>query len=195
MQNYILAKLIGRAFTISIDAICPDVDQIPIRGNIVIDTGCMYSNIPLQSIGFSPDECAHYKHIDAKRYKNGEIKASRSRGVESGNKKFPPLWELTMDDILKSPAIGFKHSLTNVTLGTLSLDTLEVKLNYDRTSSMLLGMNVLRHFEMHFGPSLIDDEDNNIHKDDYILLACPIQMTDKSDFYQRLSDFLGCLHS
>lgn len=191
MDNILLAKLNKLSFRVSIDAICCEVNDISIRGNIIIDTGCMYSNIPLRSLCYTAKECEEFKRKDIESYRKGLIKASTSHGVETGNDRGKRVSEMSDEEIMQSTAVGFKHLLQNVRLGTMMFNNLPVKLNYDRTSSMLLGMNVLRNFEIFTGDSLINDYDHDIEKGDHILVASPKYVDDKEELYSEIYKYFN----
>lgn len=191
MGNFLFVKYNRGAFFTSIEGVCHRLGDIVIRSNIVIDTGCMYTNIPLLSAGISKEACSRYKREDIIALRNNELRASFSRGIETGNIAFPKLEDISDDEIMKSPAIGFKHILSDVRLGMLKIAELPVKINYDRTSSMLLGMNVLRNYEIHIGLSRVDNESIGIDKGDCILLAINHEEAERYEYDNTLNTYLG----
>lgn len=154
-------------------------------GNVKIDTGCSFTNIPLMFFGYSKSQCEKLKRLDIENFRNGETKVIRSLGVESNkNKKFPDIYSMTDNELFKDESICFIHS-SNLFINDFSLGIRDFKVNYDRYNHGLIGMNILKHFDFHCGYSKI--------LNNYIFIGVLKTQEDKSDYYRALEEHFGIL--
>ncbi len=137
---------------------------------VKIDTGCSISTIPL----------AKFKHLTNKLkiLKENDIKAGvdykTSYGVESGGKKHKI--PVTDEDKLNCEALKFKHSINNLNINGVTIKYNNIYVNYDRASNILIGVDILKDWDIHIG---------TIDTGETIFLGCPkTQIND--DYLQEL---------
>ena len=152
-------------------------------GNIKIDTGCSFTNIPLMFFGYSESESKQLKKVDIESFRNGETRIVRSLGVEtSKNKKLKDIDLMTDDELYEDASICFIHS-SNLILNDYDLGEMKFKVNYDRYNYGLVGMNILKRFDFYCGLSKV--------------LGCCVfvgvlkSQEDKSDYYRALEEHFG----
>lgn len=130
---------------------------------IKIDTGCSYTNIPAQKIGISPKSAEIMKTRDIS---NDSIKKHISFGVNDSRDKREndrKLFKAKQYDQLTS--VSFVHQVQNLTLDNVNMGDYNVRVNYDRTGNILLGMDILKDWDIHMGMSLVTGEN--------IFMGCP----------------------
>lgn len=151
--------------------------------NVKIDTGCPYSTIPIQRLNMSASQVEPYKRNDANKLisdiqhhmRNGyamkqaiqkESKNSfkLSYGVESGGRKHKPLNLLSVQDIMNASEISFKHKATDIDFNGINIPDREIYINYDRMGNILIGMDILKDWDIHMG---------TIDTGETIFLGCP----------------------
>lgn len=138
-----------------------------------IDTGCSFSTIPLKKLlVFNNDTLNKYKSDDIL----SGVKSMITYGVESGGKehKIPE----TFDEKMKCEAIKFEHKLTNFSLGNYIMPDLNIYVNYNREGNILIGMDIIKLFDIHIGTSNITGKET--------LIAVLKSQKDKSDYYKAL---------
>ena len=151
--------------------------------NVKIDTGCPYSTIPIQRLNMSASQVGPYKRNDANKLvsdirhhmDNGytikqaiqkELKSSfkLSYGIESGGRKHRQINLLNTQDIMNASEISFKHKAINIDFDGIDIPEREIYINYDRTGNILIGMDILKDWNIHIGTIDIGET---------IFLACP----------------------
>lgn len=160
------------------------VDESTI-GNVKIDTGCSFTNIPLMFFGYSENECKELKKLDIKNFRNGETKVIRSLGVEfNKNTKLPSIHLMTDEELFEDESICFIHS-SRLFIDGFDLGVKKFKVNYDRYNHGLVGMNILSQLDFHCGYSKV--------LNNYIFIGVLRTQEDKSDYYRALEDHFGIL--
>lgn len=138
--------------------------------NCKIDTGCSYSTIPLIRLNIPSSQVKAYKRHDAnnlinilqnhvnngmsiKDAINTEIGRSfkLSYGVESGGMTHKPINFLNIQDIINEPAISFKHKIQDIEFNTVEIPDRDIFVNYDRKGNILIGMDILKDWNIHMG--------------------------------------------
>lgn len=160
------------------------VDESTI-GNVKIDTGCSFTNIPLMFFGYSENECKELKKLDIKNFRNGETKVIRSLGVEfNKNTKLPSIHLMTDEELFEDESICFIHS-SRLFIDGFDLGVKKFKVNYDRYNHGLVGMNILSQLDFHCGYSKV--------LNNYIFIGVLRTQEDKSDYYRALEEHFGIL--
>lgn len=140
---------------------------------VKIDTGCAVSTIPL---GKQPNE------IRIQQKKNDILNNTeylKSYGVETGGEEHPE--SVTFEEKLADKAYKFKHKISNFLIGGMKINTDSIYLNYDRKGNILIGMDILKDWDIHIG---------TVQNGETIFLACPKdQLND--DYYRELNSVFG----
>ena len=151
--------------------------------NVKIDTGCGYTTIPIQRMNMTPAQAIIYKQNDVmqllnrlnKHIDNGNsVKQALiieqgnyfklSYGVETGGRKHKGINFLNYQDIINASEISFRHKASNIDINGFNLMDRDVFINYDRTGNILIGMDLLKDWDIH-----IETIDNG----ETIFLGCP----------------------
>lgn len=127
---------------------------------VKIDTGCSISTIPLKRLKVSDTLCKTLKRIDV----TNNIQYYLSYGVESGGLKHKV--PITDDDKINCPAMKFEHAISDFMIDGIKISADKICLNYDRKGNILLGMDILKDWDIHIGVSKVTEKN--------LFLACPI---------------------
>lgn len=163
MNNFIKIPMINRKFgggTFNVDASF-DLCLTGVRMNfsetpVKIDTGCDLSTIPLGKTGYP-----YLKELKKRDILNN-VDSTLSFGVESGGRPYKK--PVTLQEKMDCSAIKFRHKIENLTICGMPLGSVSIFVNYDRTSNILIGMDILKTWDIHIG---------KIKSGETILLACP----------------------
>lgn len=151
----------------------------------VLDTGCSMTTIPFRRI-FEATPKVALKH------KKKDILAGTgyllSYGVESSGT--PHTKPDTLEEKLECGAMKFEHMAYEMTLNGYSVGNQRLYINYDRVGNILIGMDILRQFELHFGEALREDEKDNVHKGEYIILGC-LKNNPANEYLGALERYFG----
>lgn len=147
--------------------------------DVKIDTGCNYSSLSALTIGFDEEEALKQKELDLE---NGNIPHFSTRNA--GTTKLQILndriqYVCSHKDKIENVVFG--HKAHNITIAGMSIDDMEFKVSYDTNHPILLGMDVLKQFDIHI---------HTTSDDKTILLACPLYyMSDK--YKQSVIDLMN----
>lgn len=144
--------------------------------NVKIDTGCSYTSIPVQKLGLSEEIARHYKKLDSD---NNSIKKEISFGVnDSTDKRNMDKHLYKNKEYMKLTSITFVHSDVTLRIMDMEINVDNVKLSYDRTGNILIGMDILKNWDIHIGKTASGET---------LFLACPLnQLND--EYYKELSN-------
>lgn len=143
-------------------------------GEVKIDTGAVYSLIPLRTISFhsycdtssfnSTDDFYKSRKQDLvkKQYKWHPIRGVTN--VKQYNKNTPPM---KRDDVA-----FICNSFDFVVAGYYLSSLATVRTTCDTTGNVLLGMDILKDLDFHCGCSRCDDMYAGVHKGDNLFLGC-----------------------
>lgn len=138
---------------------------------VIIDTGCAHSHISADLIYiFLSDEerlKTKDKWIKSKRFKG------IGHGVESANKQIDYTIDINNERVMVYNGF-FDISINGVDIGNRALGV-----SYDTSKIALIGMGILKDFDIHIGTSKILNK--------VILLACPKDRLNK-EYYRALND-------
>lgn len=145
-----------------------------IKGNFKLDTGCGYSTVSYRVL-------CNISHNASLKYKNEAIlsgmKFQRSYGVSDTDSIKERDRQLIADGrLLECTALKFTHEKVAMSLNGYHL-VHDIAVNYDRTSNILIGMDILKEFDFHCGVSRITDK--------YTFLGCL-----KNDITQEYAEAL-----
>lgn len=127
---------------------------------VKIDTGCSISTIPLKRLKVSDTLCKILKKADIMN----DIPYFLSYGVESGGLKHEI--PVTDSEKMDCPAMKFEHRIFDFTIGGIKISSDKICLNYDRKGNILIGMDILKDWDIHMGISKVTGKN--------LFLACPI---------------------
>lgn len=148
--------------------------------DVKIDTGCPFTMIPLRAAGLSEHATSRLKRRDCE---NPEIVKHISFGVnDTEEKREQDKENFRNKNYLQVSSISFRHSFENVSLGGFQVGNAELLVSYDRTGNVLIGMDVLRLFDVHMGISAVTGT--------HTMLACPADSL-SSSYREALSVHFG----
>lgn len=121
--------------------------------NIKIDTGCPYTSIPILKLGISAAKAQQMKQIDCR---NDKIKKEISFGVnDTREKREADKEKFRKGQYMELKSITFRHEAFGIDLGGVYIEKDFVKISYDRTGNILIGMDILSKLDIHIGKSKI----------------------------------------
>lgn len=137
------------------------------RINVKIDTGCGHTSIPVAKLGLSKQIADDWKHND---YTNDKIKKVISFGVNDTDERKRQIKKEFRDGTYNGEALSFVHNVKNIRINDVPMGDFQLRLNYHRTGNILIGMDILKTWDIHIG---------KIKSGETIFLACP---------YNQISD-------
>ena len=131
--------------------------------NVKIDTGCPYTSIPVRKIGMSEQLAQQCKLSDSN---DKNVKKAISFGVNDDQKKRAnDNLNFCAGDYMSINSVSFIHILENLEINGCKIsDSIEIKVSYDRTGNILIGMDILKKMDIHIGFSKIYKKN--------VLIAC-----------------------
>lgn len=126
---------------------------------VKIDTGCSISTIPLARFQALKGFCDSLKAADIEENVHYEI----SYGVETGGERHKKPG--TEEEKMLCPAMKFRHTIQNFQIGGMPVANDVIYVNYNRKGNILIGMDILQHWDIHMGTSRITGKK--------LFLACP----------------------
>ena len=109
--------------------------------NIKIDTGCPYTSIPILKLGISAAKAQQMKQIDCR---NDKIKKEISFGVnDTREKRDADKEKFRNGQYMEIKSITFRHGTFGIDFGGVCIENDFVKISYDRTGNILIGMDIL----------------------------------------------------
>ena len=160
------------------------LNNISFANQVKIDTGCAQSTIPFRRL-------ASVSHEKSLQYKQSDLDFGlpyvRSYGVSDTDeirKKDAKL--IKAGRYMECTSLKFKHANTHLILNGYTINT-DIYVNYDRTGSILIGMDILKQFQSVTDISQITGQ--------YTFIGCLISQSDKSEFYTALYEHFGIKYS
>lgn len=147
--------------------------------NVKIDTGCPYTSIPIKKLGVSSAKAQEWKLRDSN---DNAVVKQISYGVNDTDKqKQEYIKKFKQGDFDGLPAITFLHHGLTIDFDGIEVKKSDVKVSYDRTGNILIGMDVMKDWDIHIGKTKTGDT---------IFLACPYdQLND--EYYKELNRLFG----
>lgn len=166
MRNrYILLELNGHnEIRADVNITIRSLDITPIKDiNVKIDTGCPYTSIPILKLGISGLKARQMKQKDC--MDNG-IKKEISFGVnDTKEKREADKEKFKNRQYMELKSVTFRHAGFDIDFGGVRIDKEFVKISYDRTGNILIGMDILSKMDIHMGKSRLLGKN--------IFIACP----------------------
>lgn len=142
---------------------------------VKIDTGCSISVIPMGVFGWSSSK---YRELKRKDIENN-VYSIASYGVETGGMKHKK--PVTFEEKLNCTALKFEHKLSEFSIGGMKIHHDCIFVNYDRRGNILIGMDILKDWDIHIG---------TIHTGETIFLACPYDQINEA-YFMELEQVFG----
>lgn len=170
-NNYIISKMDKNCIYVRLKFDLPFHDK---NADIMakIDTGCMYSTIAVKRLNWKTLDVDFLKQEAVKAVGKG-VGAKLSFGVNDSEdyKQIERLY-FHSKEYDKCTAINFYHYVQNVYIDAYNIHINNLRFNYDRPTSVLIGMDILQMLDIHIGASLVEDTENDIKKEDTIFIGC-----------------------
>lgn len=159
MKNNYIKSVMNHKNEFRIDAYFKLFGTLIKVDDLKIDTGCGKSVFPFKRLGvFSDEEAGRYKYEDVLN----NTPYILSYVVETGGHRHSR--PQTIEEKLECTAMGFCKEIKEFTVCGMELGNIEIRINYDRKGNLLLGMDILKTWDIHIG---------KIKSGETILLACP----------------------
>lgn len=148
--------------------------------NVKIDTGCPYTSILLRRLGISSIKAQRMKEKDCA---DDTIKKEISFGVNDTKEKRNADKEKFRDGrYMELKSVTFQHGDFEINFDGVHINKDFVKISYDRTGNILIGMDVLSQMDIHIGKSRILGRT--------VFLACPYDNINQS-YFKALGQHFG----
>ena len=191
MNNYILCKLDAfrkNAFVVNF-RLDLGLHGFSIIGRAKIDTGCERTSIALQS------ETVGIDRSTARELKQEAIAAGLRCQPGFGVNDSPGFRREQMrlyknGNYMDCVVLKFDNPINGLSLNDCPLPIIQVGVSYDRTSNVLIGMDILRHMCFYCDTSIINDIENDIYIGDYIFIGC-WQENINADYLNALCKYFG----
>ena len=131
------------------------------RINVKIDTGCGHTSIPVARLGLSKRIVDDWKYND---YANDSIRKVISFGVNDTDERKRQIKKEFREGTYNGEALSFIHEVKNIKINDVPIGNFQLRLNYHRTGNILIGMDILKTWDIHI---------RRIKSGETILLACP----------------------
>lgn len=133
--------------------------------NVKIDTGCPYTSIPILKFGISSARAQQMKQRDCD---DNKIRKEISFGVnDSKEKRDADKEKFRAGEYMELKSITFQQGDFEIDFGGVCINKGNVKVSYDRTGNILIGMDVLSQMDIHIGKSKVLGKT--------VFIACPYE--------------------
>jgi hypothetical protein len=182
MRNkFLKIKLNDRnEFRTSMNVVIPSITTDELSDvDVKIDTGCPYTSIPVKKLGVSDERAQELKQKDSN---DKSIRKELSFGVNDSLEKKKRDKELFKEkNYTELTSVTFRHTDVKIKLSDIDIRTKSVKLSYDRTGNILIGMDILKDWDIHIGRTDTGDT---------IFLACPNEQLN-DEYFRELNHLFG----
>ncbi len=145
--------------------------------NVKIDTGCPYTSIPIRKLGISNEKARLMKQADCA---DSSIKKEISFGVnDSKEKRESDKEKFRTKKYMELQSVTFEHKDLEIDFHGICLKKDFVKISYDRSGNILIGMDLLSQMDIHIGKSKILGKT--------VFLACPYASMN-ADYLRALNE-------
>lgn len=177
-SNYILLKLNKRnEIRADVGITIESLDLIGLEDiNVKIDTGCPYTSIPIKKLGVSTIKAQEWKLRDSN---DKTVIKQISYGVndtEDQKKEYRRMLE--QGEFEKLPAVTFVHHGLTINFDGIEIKKNDVKVSYDRTGNILIGMDIMKDWDIHIGKTKTGET---------VFLACPYDKLN-DEYYKELNN-------
>ncbi len=169
-NNYIKISLNeNNEFRAKANIIIPSINVLDADDVIVkIDTGCPYTSFPIKNLGISEEKALAYKQKDSN---DSSVRKSISFGVNDSKEKRDNDKKLFKDQkFMQLTSVSFKHSDVKLKIMDVNIGVDSVMLSYDRTGNILIGMDIMKAWDIHISTVTNPDLEETGKT---IFLACP----------------------
>lgn len=169
-NNYIKISLNeNNEFRAKANIIIPSISVLDADDVIVkIDTGCPYTSFPIKNLGISEEKALAYKQKDSN---DSSVRKSISFGVNDSKEKRDNDKKLFKDQkFMQLTSVSFKHSDVKLKIMDVNIGVDSVMLSYDRTGNILIGMDIMKAWDIHISTVTNPDLEETGKT---IFLACP----------------------
>lgn len=169
-NNYIKISLNeNNEFRAKANIIIPSINVLDADDVIVkIDTGCPYTSFPIKNLGISEEKALVYKQKDSN---DSSVRKSISFGVNDSKEKRDNDKKLFKDQkFMQLTSVSFKHSDVKLKIMDVNIVVDSVMLSYDRTGNILIGMDIMKAWDIHISTVTNPDLEETGKT---IFLACP----------------------
>lgn len=145
--------------------------------NVKIDTGCSSTTFLTSKLGLPKEESQRLKLHDCN---DKSIRKIISFGVND-SKAFreKSLLAFRTHQYEHLTCVSFVHKIKNLEIAGTPTKNSEVKVNYDRTGNILIGMDIISTWDTHIG---------KLNSGETLLLACPKNCLNH-EYYDELERF------
>ena len=148
--------------------------------NVKIDTGCPYTSIPILRFGISSAKAQQMKERDCA---DDKIRKEISFGVnDSKERRDADKEKFKVGKYMELKSITFQHRDFELDFSGICINKDYVKVSYDRTGNILIGMDVLSQMDIHIGKSKVLGKT--------VFLACPYTAMNQ-EYIKALSQHFG----
>ncbi|MCI9305214.1 MAG: hypothetical protein HFI28_01875 [Lachnospiraceae bacterium] len=117
-----------------------------------IDTGCSKTCVPIKRLGVDNNMALELKQ---QALRNG-VRYVRSYGIsDTSETREKDSWLIKNDKAIDCKALKFYHLVEDWELSQFHIGNAIIGINYDRTSNILLGMDILKDWDIHIGKSAV----------------------------------------
>lgn len=147
-----------------------------------IDTGCEKSVIPFKKLNSVTDDISlRYKQQDI----SNKVPFSRGYGVSDTEEiKLRDKKLVQGNDLINCTSLNFKHTNIEMMLNGYKFSH-DIRVNYDRTGNILIGMDILKEFDYHCGISKLTGK--------HTFIGVLDSQEDKLDYYRALKEHFGII--
>lgn len=142
----------------------PEISNNTFRDiDVKIDTGCPYTSIPIKKLGIKSSECARLKQQDCH---NNLVKKHISFGVnDSKIKRESDKVKYNTKRYNEIDSISFEHKCKTIQIAGQIINNNTVRVSYDRTGNILIGMDIMKDWDIHIG--------KDVNTEEILFIACP----------------------
>ena len=158
--KYLRIPMIQNKFRAELSVIYNGVSK---QIDAVIDTGCVHSLIPYS---FHHGILCESDRVKAKQYAIRTYLHSPSFGIDTLGTPLKPLNKMSEQEKIECTLIRFTEHFDKVRIENIFIGSKDMHVSYDLTSVALIGMELLKDWDIHISESL---KTHHI-----ILMACPL---------------------
>lgn len=141
--------------------------------DVKIDTGCPQTTILTQKLGIPEGQSTLLKQMDID---NPSVKKSPTFGVNDSKEFKEKVKKQFKKGIFTgTSAISFTHFIDRLRICGMNINIEKVKVNYDRIGNILIGMDIMKYWDVHIG---------KVPTGETIFLACPQDQLNEEYFIE-----------
>ncbi len=174
MTDFLFVEEVNDVFSTSILLTVEELGIYSI-GQCKIDTGCAHTNIPIQRLNVSAKKARQLKQdaIDKKISFHPTYGVSDTEENKSRDRKL-----IKQNRLMDVPSLRFQYEADSLILGNQVLSYKTIGINFDRTGNILIGLDILKQFQIVIDTSVVTGK--------HTLIGCLKNQEDKDEFYKAL---------